>query len=37
MQKIKLNKDFGQIVKAHGFELDATKKYVINMGDELEQ
>lgn len=37
MQRIKLNKDFGQIVKAHGFELDATKKYVINIEDELEQ
>lgn len=37
MQKIKLNKDFGKIVKAHGFELDATKKYIINMGDEFAQ
>lgn len=37
MQRIKLNRDFGQIVKEHGFELDATKKYVINLCDELEQ
>lgn len=37
MQKIKLNKNFGQIVNAHGFELDATKQYVINMEDEFEQ
>lgn len=37
MQKIKLNRDFGQTIKAHGFELDATKKYVINLDDEFEQ
>ena len=37
MQKIKLNKDFGQIVKAHGYELDPTKEYVINIQDELEE
>lgn len=37
MQKLKLNKGFGQFVKAHGFELDATQKYIINMDDELEQ
>ena len=37
MKKIKLNKDFGQIVEAHGYELDPTKKYVINISDELEE
>lgn len=37
MQKLKLNKDFGKIVKAHGFELDATKKYVIDLRNELDQ
>lgn len=37
MQKIKLNKDFGKIVKAHGYELDPTKEYIINIEDELEQ
>lgn len=37
MQKIKVNKDFGQIVKPHGYELDATKEYVINIGNELKQ
>ena len=37
MQKIKLNKGFGEIVKAHGYELDPTKKYIINIKDELEQ
>lgn len=37
MEKIKLNKSFGKLVPAHGYELDATKKYVINMEDEFEQ
>lgn len=37
MQKIKLNKKIGQIEKVREFELDATKKYVINLADELEQ
>lgn len=37
MKKIKLNKDFGQIVEAHGYELDPTKEYVINIKDELEE
>lgn len=37
MKKIKLNKDFGQIVEAHGYELDSTKEYVINIKDELEE
>lgn len=37
MKKIKLNKDFGQIVKAYEYELDPTKEYVINIEDELEE
>lgn len=37
MQKIKLNKDFGQIAKAHEYELDPTKEYVINFEDEMEE
>lgn len=37
MIKIKLNKDFGKIVKAHGYELDPTKEYVININDELKE
>lgn len=37
MQKIKLNKNFGKIVKAHGYELDPTKEYVINIQDESKE
>lgn len=37
MQKIKLNKDFGQIVEAHEYKLDAKKEYIINMQDEIEE
>lgn len=37
MQKIKLNKHFGQIVEAHEYELDPTKEYVINIQNELEE
>lgn len=37
MQKLKLNKDFGQLVKAHGYELDPTKEYIINIEDELQE
>lgn len=37
MEKIKLNKDFGKIVEAHGYKLDPTKEYVINIEDELEE
>ena len=36
MQKIKLNKDMGKIIPAHGYELDATQQYIINVKDELE-
>lgn len=34
MEKIKLNKDFGQIVRSHGYDLEPLKKYVINIEDE---
>lgn len=37
MQKLKLNKGLGQVVKAHGYELDPTKKYIINIEDELQE
>ncbi len=37
MKKIKLNKDFGKIVKPHGYELDATQKYIISIENELEE
>lgn len=37
MEKIKLNKDFGKIVEAHGYELDATNKYIINVKNEIEE
>ena len=37
MQKIKLNKDFGRIVKAHGYKLDPTKEYIINIENELQE
>lgn len=37
MLKIKLNKDFGMMVKSHGFELNPKEEYIINMKEELEQ
>lgn len=37
MKKIKLNKAFGETVKASGYELDPTKEYVINIKDEWEE
>ena len=37
MKKIKLNKDMGQIVAAHGYELDPTEKYIINIENELNE
>lgn len=37
MQKLKLNKNLGQLVPAHGFELDPTQKYIINVKNELEE
>lgn len=35
MTKIKLNKGMGQFVAAHGFELNPTEKYIINIKDEI--
>lgn len=37
MKRIKLNKYFGEIVIAHGYELDPTEQYEINIMDELKQ
>lgn len=37
MQKIKLNKNFGKIVQAHGYELVPTVEYIINIEDELKE
>lgn len=37
MEKIKLNKDLGKMVEAHGYELDATNKYIINVKNEIEE
>jgi hypothetical protein len=37
MKKIKLNKDFGKPVLAHGYELDPTEQYCICLEDELAQ
>lgn len=35
MEKLKLNKDLGKLAEAHGYELDATKKYIINVKNEI--
>ena len=37
MKHLKLNKDFGKAVMAHGYELDPKKQYCIHLEDELEQ
>lgn len=37
MEKIKLNKNLGKLVEAHDYELDATKEYIINTDDEIEE
>ena len=37
MEKVKLNKDMGQVVLAHGYELDPTKEYVIDFQEEFEK
>lgn len=37
MEKIKLNKSFGQVVIAHGYELDPTTQYVINLNNEIRE
>ena len=31
VKKLKLNENMGEIVKAHGYELDAEERYVINL------
>ncbi len=37
MKNLKLNKDFGNVVRAHGYELDPTEQYCISLEDEIEQ
>ena len=37
MERIKLNPDFGKSVVAHGYELEPTKMYVVNLGEEMQQ
>lgn len=37
MENLKLNKDFGKPVIAHGYELDATKEYVVDLKKEMKQ
>lgn len=37
MKHLKLNKDFGKVVQAHGYELDPTEQYCIRLEDELGQ
>ena len=34
-KKLKLNENMGQVVRAHGYELDTTERYVINIEREL--
>lgn len=37
MKHLKLNKDFGKVVQAHGYELDPAEQYCIRLEDEIEQ
>lgn len=37
MEKLKLNKGIGESVRPHGYKLDASKKYIINIDDEIEE
>ena len=37
MKKLKLNENMGEVVKAHGYELDTTERYVINIEHELSE
>ena len=37
MEKIKLNKSVGQVVIAHGYELDPTTQYVIDFNNEIRE
>jgi hypothetical protein len=37
VKKLKLNENMGQVVEAHGYELDTTERYVINIERELSE
>ena len=37
MKKLKLNGNIGQVVVAHGYELDAAERYIINIERELSE
>ncbi len=37
MKKIKLNKNMGHFVVAHGYELNPTEKYIISIEDEFNE
>ena len=37
MKKLKLNENMGKAVKAHGYELNTTERYVINIEDEISE
>lgn len=37
MKKLKLNGNIGQVVAAHGYELDAAERYIINIERELSE
>lgn len=36
MEKIKLNKNMGELVESHGYELNPSKEYLINLENEIE-
>lgn len=37
LKKLKLNENMGKVVKAHGYELNTTERYVINIEDEISE
>lgn len=37
MEKLKLNKDMGELVKPNGYNLDASKEYIIKLDDEIQE
>lgn len=37
LEKLKLNKNMGKVVKAHGYSLSAEKEYVINLKEEFSE
>ena len=37
VKNLKLNENMGEIVKTHGYELDAEERYVINIEDEISE